>query len=557
MIILIDNYDSFTYNLAQYLGELGAEVQVFRNDALHAADIAALHPSHIVISPGPGTPEQAGISSEVISSLGPTIPVLGVCLGHQCIGQVFGGRVVRAARLMHGKVSMIQHDGLGLFAGLPNPFPATRYHSLIVQEPLPEILEANAHTPEGELMGLRHRSFPIYGVQFHPESILTSAGRLLLQNFLALKSGVSPSTVRENPVVDRSPKEAPMENTELLKPFIAKVMGGKSLEAREAEEAMQIIMTGQATPAQIGGYLVALRMKGESVEEVIGSARAMYSVASRVALPADGTPIVDIVGTGGDGAHTFNISTTAAFVIAGAGYRVAKHGNRAASSKCGSADVLAALGVNLELLPEQVGECIQDVGIGFLFAVKFHPAMKYAIGVRRELGQRTIFNILGPLTNPAGATHLLIGVYQAELTQMLAEVLGGLGGKTASVVYGHGGLDELTTSGPNRISQLRDGKVTTFEFDAADLGLRRAWTEDLHGGEPVENARMLRAVLSGEDRSPRRDVVLLNAAAALSTLDHGDIASGMEQASRSLESGAALAKLEALVETSRRFAIPQ
>ena len=345
-----------------------------------------------------------------------------------------------------------------------------------------------------------------------------------------------------------------MENPELLKPYISKVIQGQDLDPHEAEHAMQIIMTGEATPAQIGGYLVALRMKGESVSEIVGSARAMYAVASRVTLPSDGTPIVDIVGTGGDGAHTFNISTTAAFIIAGTGRRVAKHGNRAASSKCGSADVLGVLGVNLDLLPEQVGACIQEVGIGFLFAVKFHPAMKYAIGVRRELGARTIFNILGPLTNPAGATHLLVGVYQPDLTQLLAEVLGGLGGKTAYVVHGHGGLDELTTSGPNRVSQLRDGKVSTFELDAAELGLQRASVKDLQGGEPAENARMLRGVLSGEDRGPRRDVVLLNAAAALATLDHGDLAEALALARESLDSGAALAKLEALISTSQKFA---
>jgi len=186
MLAIIDNYDSFTYNLAQYLGELGADVQVFRNDQIRVEELAALHPAHIVISPGPGDPSEAGISSEVICRLGPETPLLGVCLGHQCIGAVFGGQVIRAPRLMHGKTSPIQHNGADLFAGLPNPFEATRYHSLVVAEPLPEALTATACTPDGELMGLRHRSYPIYGVQFHPESILTSAGKQLLKNFLAL-----------------------------------------------------------------------------------------------------------------------------------------------------------------------------------------------------------------------------------------------------------------------------------------------------------------------------------------------------------------------------------
>jgi anthranilate phosphoribosyltransferase len=232
---------------------------------------------------------------------------------------------------------------------------------------------------------------------------------------------------------------------------------------------------------------------------------------------------------------------------------VAKHGNRAASSRCGSADVLAALGVVLELTPEQVCACIEDVGIGFMFAPKFHPAMKNAIGPRRELGQRTIFNLLGPLTNPAGATHQLVGVYDPNLTHAIAEVLGQLGGRAAFVVHGHGGLDELTTAGPNRVSQLRDGKVTTFELDGADYGLRRIRMQDLVGGEVDENAHILRAILGGEDDSPRRDVVLLNAAAALAT-EGGRFEAALGLARKALDSGAALEKLDALVAYSQALA---
>jgi anthranilate phosphoribosyltransferase len=339
----------------------------------------------------------------------------------------------------------------------------------------------------------------------------------------------------------------------MLKPFIAKAMRGQHLTMEEAEQAMQIIMSGQATDAQIGGYLVALRIKGETVAEITGSARAMRAHASHVPYVTHGEALLDTAGTGGDGAHTFNISTTAAFVIAGAGYKVAKHGNRAASSRCGSADVLGALGVNLDLTPEQVATCIAEVGIGFIFAPRFHPAMKYAIGPRRELGQRTIFNLLGPLTNPAGATHQLIGVYDPNLTQPLAEVLGSLGAQAAFVVHGHGGLDEMTTSGINRISHLHDGQVDTFTFDANSLGLRPASEDDLRGGDPPENAAMLRAVLSGEDRSPRRDVVLLNSAAALAT-HHGDFRAALDEACRSLDSGAALQRLDTLVKFTQGLA---
>jgi anthranilate phosphoribosyltransferase len=339
----------------------------------------------------------------------------------------------------------------------------------------------------------------------------------------------------------------------MLKPFLSKLMQFRDLNAAEAEAAMEIIMTGQATPAQIGGYLVALHMKGETVEEVTGSARAMRACASRVPLQGIGAEVVDTAGTGGDGAHTFNISTAAAFVVAGAGRKVAKHGNRAASSMCGSADVLGALGLNLELTPEQVAACIEQVGIGFMFAPKFHPAMRHAIGPRRELGQRTIFNLLGPLTNPAGATHQLIGVYDPKLTRPLAEVLGELGGRAAFVVHGHGGLDELTTAGPNQVSHLKDGQVETFELEATRFGLRAAAPADLQGGSPQENAAILRALLAGEDTSPRRDVVLLNSAAALA-LEHGDFPAALAEAGQALNSGAALAKLEALVAFSGQIA---
>ena len=339
----------------------------------------------------------------------------------------------------------------------------------------------------------------------------------------------------------------------MLKPYIAKVSSLQNLEAEEAEAAMEIIMTGQATPAQIGGYLVALHMKGETVDEILGSARAMRAHASQVYLNLNGSSLLDTAGTGGDGSHSFNISTAAALVIAGAGQKVAKHGNGAATSSCGSADVLAALGVNIKLTPEQVAACIEQVGIGFMFAPAFHPAMKYAAGPRRELGQRTIFNLLGPLTNPAGATHQLMGVYDSSLTETMARVLGSLGTKAAFVVHGHGGLDELTTTGQNVVSHLKGGEVSTFILNSRKLGLRQARPEHIRGGSPAENAVILRGVLSGEDASPRRDLVLLNAAAALAA-DSGDLKTGLVEAEESIRSGAALSRLDALIRVSNQVA---
>jgi anthranilate phosphoribosyltransferase len=340
-----------------------------------------------------------------------------------------------------------------------------------------------------------------------------------------------------------------------LKFAIAEVINGRDLSLEQAEAAMNVIMNGEATPAQIGSYLTALRMKGETVAEIAGSAKSMREHVVKVEVPMGlGGMLVDTCGTGGDGKHTFNISTTAAFVVAGFGYKVAKHGNRAASSQSGSADVLMALGGNLDLTPEQVAECIQEVGIGFLYALHHHPAMRHAIGPRREIGQRTIFNILGPLTNPAGATHQLLGVYDPALTEPLAQVLKTLGSKAAYVVHGADGLDELSTAGVNRVSQLKNGEVTTYELDAQSLGLPRASVDAFKGGTAAENGQITRDILSGKEQGPRRDIVLLNAAAALS-VSCNDWVAGLKEARQSLDSGAALYVLEKWIEKSNGFKV--
>jgi anthranilate phosphoribosyltransferase len=338
----------------------------------------------------------------------------------------------------------------------------------------------------------------------------------------------------------------------MIEGYIRRVVEGEDLSAEDAESAMGKIMTGRATDAQIAAYLTALRIKGETVEEISGSALALRSVVSAVPLGPIGEAVLDTCGTGGDGAQTFNISTAAAFVIAGSGHKVAKHGNGAASSRCGSADVLAALGLNLDLTPEEVRVCIEEVGIGFMFAPHFHPAMKHAMAPRKEIGIRTIFNLLGPLTNPANATHQLLGVYRSDLTQILAEVLRSLGVESAMVVHGDGGLDELTTSGVNRVSRLEKGTVITSDLDPADFGFKRSKIDEIRGGSPEENADRMRSLLSGKDRTSLVDVVILNAAAGISLI-HGDLSLGIEQARRSIESGAARGKLEKLMALSREF----
>ena len=330
---------------------------------------------------------------------------------------------------------------------------------------------------------------------------------------------------------------------------IAKVIEGVDLSRGEMTDVMNQIMSGEATDAQIGAFLIALRVKGECVDEIAGAASVMREKATPIATKHD--VIVDTCGTGGDHSGTFNISTTAAFVAAGAGLCVAKHGNRAATSQSGSADVLSALGVNIEASPETVSRCLDDVGIGFLFAISLHGAMKYAIGPRREIGARTIFNALGPLSNPAGATRQVVGVYSAALTETLAGVLGTLGAERAFVVHGSDGLDEMTLTGPTRVSELKNGSVSTYDVSPGDFGLMQAPADALKGGDADYNAEITRSVLNGEE-GPRRDIVLLNAAAAIVAGDKArDLNEGVQVAAEVIDSGKALEKLDALVAASQ------
>jgi anthranilate phosphoribosyltransferase len=319
---------------------------------------------------------------------------------------------------------------------------------------------------------------------------------------------------------------------------------------------MNAIMSGTVTGAQIGALVTALRMRGETVEEVAGFARAMRDHALKVPVDPSAGVIVDTCGTGGDSAGTFNISTTATFVIAGAGVRVAKHGNRAVTSKCGSADVLEALGVAIELTPQAVANCIQEAGIGFMYAPAFHPAMRFVGPARREMGIRTVFNILGPLTNPAGARHQLIGVGHPEIAGKLARALQVLGAQHAVLVHDGDGLDELGLAAPAEVTEFdaRDGEIRTYTLLPEELGLQRAEISALAGGDAVTNAAITRSILEGE-RGPRRDVILLNAGAGLYAADAAaNLAEGIDLAARTIDSGAALATLERLIEVSQREA---
>jgi len=335
----------------------------------------------------------------------------------------------------------------------------------------------------------------------------------------------------------------------VIQSTIARLVDGHDLTRQEACESMHTIMRGDATPAQIAGFLVALRAKGETVDEIAGCAEAMREHVLRVNPQRE--DLVDIVGTGGDGANTYNISTAAALVAASAGAAIAKHGNRAASSASGAADVLEALGFRLELPPERIERSIDELGFGFLFAQAHHPAMKHAAPVRRELATRTVFNVLGPLTNPAGARALMLGVYSPELTRTLAEALVQLGAERAYVVHGAGGIDELSPCGPNLVCEVENGTVREYELDPLDLGVERCEPSELRGGDPSSNAAALRAVLAGADGG-HRSAVILNAAGGIAAAGHAEnLREGIVRAREAIDTGAAAGRLGELVEFSQ------
>ena len=541
MILLIDNYDSFTYNVYQYVGELHPHIEAARNDEITIEEIETMAPEAIIISPGPGYPETAGITNEVIRQFSGRVPILGICLGHQAIGEVFGGKVIPAEELMHGKMSKIFIKNTDpLFDGLEEEIYAARYHSLVVdEESVPDCLEVLGTDEAGQIMALKHKEMPVYGIQFHPESILTEMGMRILENFLTDVAGID---------IENRKKEIDMTtmNQETLKPFLAKIVEGNHLTTEESYKAMDCIMSGNATEAQIASFLTGLRMNGETPEEITGFAKVMRAKA---AVVPEETEAIDIVGTGGDLANSFNISTTSSFVIAAAGAKVAKHGNRSVSSKSGAADVLESLGAKIGLSPEEGRQCLEDIGVAFLFAQTHHGSMKYAGPVRAQLGVRSVFNILGPLANPAMTNYIVLGVYEEELLEPMAEVLRNLGVKHALIVFGDDRLDELSISSTSSVCEIKDGEITKYKIDPRELGLSLYSKDDIVGGTADENAVITRDVLEGKEQGAKRDIVLLNAGAALYTIGKAaTMKEGVELARQAIDSGKALEKLDEFIQ---------
>jgi len=528
--VIIDNYDSFTYNIYQILGEvmkdagLKNDIEVYRNDGISVAQLLEMAPSRLLISPGPGTPSDAGISVEAIRSLAGKIPILGICLGFQCLAVAFGGKIVQSRNIVHGKVERISIDGKGVLRNLGSSGLFTRYHSLAVDPALvPDELEVSAWAADGEIMGLRHRSLPIEGLQFHPESIGSECGPRILTNFLNWR-------------------RQPLNRRHLLN----QVIDGNELSREDASAFMEELTDGALDDGFTAGILVGLAAKGISANELAACASVL--IRKRKVVPFDEGGVLDTCGTGGDGIGTFNISSLSALLAASCGARVAKHGNKAVSSRSGSTDFFAALGIRVDLNPEGVALSIREEGFAYMAAPIFHGAMRHAGPVRAALGIKTILNCLGPLVNPVGAEFQIIGVYEESLLPVIARAARILGVRRVMTLHSEDGLDEISPAAPTRCFFIdENGLETDSYFNPADLGISGFSVSDLKGGDGAENARIADEIVRGRGSSAIREAVYLNTGAALFVCGIAEeIDTGYQLAKRALIDGRLSVKLESL-----------
>ena len=522
MILLVDNYDSFTYNLAQYIGKFD-EVQVLRNDDPDLYQVAQ-EADALVFSPGPGWPKDAGKMEEMIRDFAGVKPILGICLGHQAIAEVFGGRLGLAPQVMHGKQSQIQLEAPSpLYAGVAKEVPVMRYHSLTIEDMPEDFVITSRTTDDQAIMGIQHRSLPIYGFQYHPESIGTPDGLKTIENFVKL-------------VKERK-----------MKQVLAKVAEGMDLTSAELEAAMEEVVAGRASEAQVTALLLGLKMKGETVEERTAIAKVMQAYA--VSIPTEVQGAMDNCGTGGDRSYSFNISTTAAFVLAGGGIKMAKHGNRSISSKSGSADVLEALGINLDLGPEDLGRVFEKAGIVFLFAKNLHPGMRYIMPARLALGVPTVMNLTGPLINPIPLETQLLGTSRPDMLESTAEILKNLGSETRS------GGEWPTRFGTRQALMEKPSslcwKMDRLPYPAFNQKISEWSALKLIKYEvetPNAMRKFLLSVLENE-ASPFLEVTVLNAGLGFYANGKVDsIKEGIALAREVIASGAALEKLRLLQE---------
>jgi len=493
-IFVLDNFDSFTYNLVDELRGLGEDVQIYRNsvpaEKIFEKMTAAKNPV-LVISPGPGTPSEAGCLLDLLALCKGKFPILGICLGHQAICQFYGGNVGASPEIMHGKSSLIEHDGTGPFEGMPSPLPFARYHSLIATK-VPVSLEVIARFNKMP-MAVINRADRVIGFQFHPESIMSPHGSELLRKTIDYISQTG--------------------NRVDVHKILAELFRGEKISSEQTADLFSEIMRGNVEPTVLAATLTAMKINGETHEEIAGAAKALIAAARP--FPKPDYAFCDIVGTGGDGLGTINISTTAAFVAAACGVKVAKHGNRSVSSKSGASDMLNAIGVKTIMPPEVARECLDRFGFCFLFAPLYHNGMRFAAPVRQALKTRTIFNVLGPLINPARPTFMLLGVYSPELVRPIAEVLKSLGCHRAMVVHGSG-LDEVSISGKTTTAELHeDGTIEEYVLSPESFGLQTFPQESILGGSPEENRKITENILRGKGTPAHNAIVAANAATIL------------------------------------------
>jgi hypothetical protein len=510
MILLIDNYDSFVFNVAQYLGELtDEEVRTVRNDQLTLAEIRALKPSRIVLSPGPKHPKDSGICLEILKEI-TDIPILGICLGHQAFGLVHGATVKRLEVPLHGKTSVltVTEPQSVLFKGLPQQFSVMRYHSLYVdKDTLPQELIITALSDDGVIMALQHKTKPIHSIQFHPESFFTEYGKNILKNFLIGTQAVQS--------VQNTEEKAKAYANEVFKTALKKLLENQPLGDSDFKQICEVLHSKQYDIVQLGALLVLISEKSLYPESLTAFVRNILAYSTTFADPR---PMIDLCGTGGDGLKTINISTTVAFIVAALGVKVAKHGNRSVTSQSGSTDVLGELGIAMESNLMKQLDSLEKNGLAFFHAPFFHNLVGEVREVRQRLGIRTVFNVLGPLLHPnTKLKYQLVGLYHEPVMRLYAETLQLLGREHALVVRGNDGLDEISICDETKIVEVKGKQILEYTIAPEMFGFKRAFHADIQGGTPTENAEILRRTLKGEERGAKADIVILNAMFALYT----------------------------------------
>ena len=537
MILVIDNYDSFTFNVVQALEcATKEEIKIVRNDEATVEQLAEMKPSKLIVSPGPGNPGTAGVSVPAIRYFAGKIPILGICLGHQAIGEAFGAKIVGAKFIKHGIVEDIDLDGRGIFRTIGRSMKFTRYHSLVIDEAtLPSDFEVTARAKDGDIMGIRHKTMPIEGVQFHPESIASNACQELFKAFLNYR--------RDNLPV-----------SEYLKQLIDE---RKPLNREQASFFMENLTDGTMDEKATASILTAMAARGlPTAEEMAGCASALLSKKTPFPLSKSsektGNGLAEIVGTGGDGKGSFNISSMSALVAASCGQPVAKHGNRAVSSKSGAADFFENLGIKIMAEPDKTASLVQQTGFGFLMAPVYHSAMRFAAPVRKALGIKTIFNVLGPLLNPAGAEYEVLGVYSKDLMEDYAHAAKALGAKRVMVIHSRDGFDEISPCQPTDVFQINeDGKEYRYVIDPSKFGISGTSEDELEGGTGADNAKLAMDVLNGGGRKTIRAAVGLNAGAVLYLSGKAKtLKDGYDMALAAIASGSSLAKLQEIQRVS-------